>query len=83
MNPLVPTALDGVLMSLSLAALVLALAAFISMIRTGWATGWCFLAWVVIVFLVPVIGPAAWFLRGRGRRARELQRSGGLADRRR
>jgi hypothetical protein len=61
MNPLIPTPLDGVLMVVSLVALFLALAAFISLIRSASPSGWPLLAWTLVVLLIPFIGPAAWF----------------------
>jgi hypothetical protein len=61
MNPLIPTPLDGVLMVVSLVALVLALAAFISLICSASPSGWRLLAWTLVVLLIPFIGPAAWF----------------------
>lgn len=61
MNPLIPTALDGTLMIVSLVALFLTLAAFISLIRSASPSGWWLLAWTLVVLLIPFIGPAAWF----------------------
>ena len=62
MNPLVPTALDGVLMAVSLFALFLALAAFISLIRSRSTFGRRLLGWTLVVLFVPIIGPATWFV---------------------
>lgn len=62
MNPLVPTVLDGVLMAVGLAALLVALAAFVSLIRCATTSGWRLLAWALVVLLVPIVGPAAWFV---------------------
>jgi cytochrome bd-type quinol oxidase subunit 1 len=76
MNPLVPTALDGALMAVSLVALILALAAFVSLIRAGSPAGWPLLAWVLVVLLVPFVGPAAWFTVRRRERSSDPQRRG-------
>jgi len=76
MNPLIPTALDGALMIMSLVGLFLALAAFISLIRSTSPSGLRFLAWALVVFLVPFVGPAAWFTVQRRRRSYELKRGG-------
>lgn len=75
MNPLVPTALDGTLEIVSLVALLLAIAAFISLIRTTSPSGRPLFAWALVVLLVPFIGPAAWFT------AQHRQRSFGLKRR--
>lgn len=68
-NPLVPTVLDGALTAVALVALLLALAAVISLIRAAPPSGWRLLAWAVVVLIVPVVGPAMWF------RARQRARS--------
>lgn len=62
MNPLVPTALDGVLMAVSLLALFLALAAFISLIRSRSTPGRRLLGWTLVVLFAPIIGPVTWFV---------------------
>lgn len=62
MNPLVPTALDGVLMTVSLIALFLALAAFISLMRSGSTSGRRLIVWTLVVLFVPIIGPATWLI---------------------
>nr|WP_232832743.1 PLDc N-terminal domain-containing protein [Curtobacterium sp. YC1] len=49
-------------MAVSLVALLLALAAFISLIRSASPSGWRLLGWALVVLFVPIIGPAAWFL---------------------
>ena len=68
MNPLVPTVVDGVLMAVSLVALFVALAAFVSLMQSGSPSGWRLLAWTFVVLFVPIIGPATWFVaRRRGR----------------
>lgn len=67
-NPLVPTVLEGVGVVIALAALAMALTAFVSMARSDPPTGWRFLAWALLVFLVPVLGAVAWFASERRRR---------------
>jgi hypothetical protein len=68
MNPLVPTVSDGVLMAVSLLALFLALAAFISLIRARSTSGRRLLGWTLVVLFAPIIGPATWlFARHRER----------------
>ncbi|MFJ3383421.1 MULTISPECIES: PLDc N-terminal domain-containing protein [unclassified Curtobacterium] len=62
MDPLSPTVLDGVLTAVSLVALLLALAALVSLIRSRAIAGRRLLGWALVVILVPIIGPAAWFV---------------------
>jgi hypothetical protein len=62
MNPLVPTALDGALMTVSLGALVLAFAAFVSLIWSSSRAGRRLLVWTLVVLFVPIVGPAMWFV---------------------
>lgn len=69
MNPLVPTALDGVLMSVSVFALLLALAAFVSLVRSRAVAGWRLLGWTLVVIVFWLFGPAAWFVVGRRQRS--------------
>lgn len=76
MNPLVPTALDGALMAVSLVAMSLALVAFVSVIRSASASGSCSLIWAVVVLLVPIVGPALWFVVRRRQRSAALPRTG-------
>jgi hypothetical protein len=75
MSPLVPTALDGTLMIASLVALLLTIAAFISLVRTTPPSGLHLLAWSLVVLLVPFFGPAAWFTAQHGKRSFELKRT--------
>ncbi|SOC88093.1 Phospholipase_D-nuclease N-terminal [Curtobacterium sp. 314Chir4.1] len=72
MNPLVPSALDGVLTIGSLVALILALVALISVLRATFPSGWRQLAWALVVLVVPYIGPLAWFVARRRERSLEL-----------
>jgi hypothetical protein len=76
MNPLVPTALDGVLMTVSLVALFLALAAFISLMRSGSTSGRRLIAWTLVVLFIPIIGPATWFVARRRERSTEANGDG-------
>lgn len=76
MNPLVPTALDGVLMTVSLVALFLALAAFISLMRCGSTSGRRLIAWTLVVLFIPIVGPATWFLVRRRERSTEANGDG-------
>jgi apolipoprotein N-acyltransferase len=72
MNPLVPSALDGVLMTASLVALIMALVALISVLRVTFRSWWRQLAWVLVVLIVPYIGPLAWFVARRRERSLKL-----------
>ena len=76
MNPLVPTALDGVLMGVSLVALFLALATFISLMRSWSTSGRRLIAWTLVVLFVPIIGPAAWFVARHRERSIEANGDG-------
>lgn len=64
MNPLIPTAFDVAMSMLAVAAMLFTLCAFVSMVRDPKATGSTFLVWLLIV-LLPVLGPLAWFCYGR------------------
>jgi nucleoside permease NupC len=74
MNPLVPSALDGVLMIASLGALILALVALISVLRATFPSGWRQLAWALVVLIVPYFGPLAWFVARLREQSLELGR---------
>lgn len=76
MNPLVPTALDGVLMTASLVALLLALAAFISLMRCRSTSDRRLIAWTLVVLFIPIIGPATWFVARRRERLTEANGDG-------
>ncbi|WP_336698615.1 PLDc N-terminal domain-containing protein [Curtobacterium sp. USHLN213] len=69
MNPFVPTVFDGALMALSVVALLLALAAFISLLLATTASGWRLLAWALVILFVPIVGPATWFVARRRERS--------------
>ncbi|WFR67094.1 PLDc N-terminal domain-containing protein [Curtobacterium flaccumfaciens] len=73
MSPLVPTTLDVVLIVVSFGALILALAAFISLLRAATPSGWALLAWTLVVLFVPIVGPATWLVGRRRERAIALE----------
>ncbi|WP_186377183.1 PLD nuclease N-terminal domain-containing protein [Curtobacterium pusillum] len=58
-------------MTVSVVALLLALAAFLSLIRSGSTSGRRLLAWTVVVLFVPIIGPATWFVARHRERSTE------------
>lgn len=70
MNPLVPSAFDGVLIAGALGTVILACAACVSLLLNRTVTGWSLLAWALVILFVPIIGPAAWFIARRRERAR-------------
>jgi uncharacterized membrane protein YidH (DUF202 family) len=61
MNPLIPSSFDVVATAVLLIAVGLSFAAFFSMVRSATSAGWHFLVWTLAVFLLPVVGAAAWF----------------------
>lgn len=69
MNPLVPTWLDGALMTVSVGALILALAACTSLLLSGVAPSWRALGWALVILFVPIVGLAAWFVARRRERS--------------
>lgn len=62
MSPFVPSVIDGLLITASLAALIMALVALTSVIRATSASGWRQLGWALVVLVIPYIGPSAWFV---------------------
>lgn len=78
MNPLVPTALDGVLTAVSIVALFLAFSAFVALMRSQTIGGWRLFAWAFVVLLVPIVGPATWFVAQH--RERSIESRGGRSD---
>lgn len=65
-NPLVPAAYDVVWMAAALAALVLAVAAVVSIARSPGLRAAARVLWLLVVVIVPVVGALAWFaLAGR------------------
>lgn len=66
LNPLVPSGYDIVWSVIALIAAVLMVVALVSLARsTRRLTSRQGLAWVLVVLLVPVAGPAAWLAIGR------------------
>lgn len=63
-------------MAVSLVALFLALAAFVSLIRAASLSGWRLLGWALVVLFVPIIGSAAWFLSRYRERSVEPENGG-------
>lgn len=75
MNPLAPTPLDGTMMVVAIIAFVLAIAALISLIIAApKLSGWRLLGWALVVLLVPIVGPAAWFVSRQRERSARLER---------
>jgi hypothetical protein len=65
MNPLIPTAYDVVWSVLAAGMLAWSIAAFVSMLRTRTLNGLRFLAWFLLLILLPLLGATAWFVYGR------------------
>lgn len=66
MNPLVPTPFDGAVAALAVVALILAIVAAVSLIISApGRSGRIVITWALIVLLVPLVGPCAWFLMRR------------------
>jgi hypothetical protein len=61
MNPLVPTLLDGVFMSVLAIGFVLAIVAFVSLMLTRGTSALVVILWAVAIFAVPFLGSGAWF----------------------
>lgn len=61
-NPLIPTAFDVVVMVVWLVICAYTVVAFVSAARDRRVVGIRFLLWFLIIFLLPVIGPTAWFV---------------------
>ena len=64
-NPLWPKAYDGVWNALIFTISICMLVALIDVMRT--ATPLRAMKWVALIVLVPVLGPAIWFVYGRRR----------------
>ena len=64
-NPLVPGAVDGVGVLITVAALGLAIGALGSHSRDRVASPGQVLLWALLIVLVPVLGPIAWLAGGR------------------
>lgn len=67
-NPLIPTAYDVVVFAVWVAAMVYTVVALVSAVRDRRVVGIRFLLWFLVIALVPIIGPTAWFVR----RSREV-----------
>jgi len=65
-NPLMPGPLDVVVVVLVIAACIFTVLALISAIRAPHVTGMRFLLWFIAIVFLPILGPTAWFIRGRG-----------------
>lgn len=68
-NPLWPEAYDGAWTAFISLVSVLMFLALIDVMRT--ATFLRAVEWVVLIVLVPIVGPAIWFLYGRRRFSKE------------
>ncbi|MBY6061943.1 PLDc N-terminal domain-containing protein [Microbacterium esteraromaticum] len=65
-NPLIPVGYDIVWTALAIAVVVLAVVALVSLARSAKRlSAPQALIWVLIVLLVPVLGPIAWLAVGR------------------
>lgn len=65
MNPLVPNFVDGFLMFAAIAATIFTLASIVSWFRSVRALRLAQFGWLAAILLVPILGPAAWFVFGR------------------
>ena len=81
MNPLVPTSLDGIFMSVLALGFVLAIVAFVSLMMTRGLSALLVILWSVAIFAVPFLGSGAWFAvrsrvysKNRSRRAASVGR---------
>jgi heme/copper-type cytochrome/quinol oxidase subunit 2 len=61
-NPLIPTAYDVVFSSVWVAVCAYTVIAVVSALRDRRVTGIRFLLWFLVIVLLPVIGPTAWFV---------------------
>lgn len=65
-NPLIPAGYDVVWSVVAAAVFVLFVAALVSLVRRGGAlTAWQWIAWFLLILLVPVAGALAWLTLGR------------------
>lgn len=62
MNPLVPTFIDGVLMSALVVGFALSMIAFVSLILTKGLSTLQVVLWILAIFVIPFLGSAAWFV---------------------
>lgn len=69
MNPLFPSASDGVMLIMACVAIALSAAALLSVIIAApRLSGRALLAWVFVVALVPFVGSVSWFVARRRER---------------
>jgi hypothetical protein len=61
-NPLVPTAFDVVVVVVWLIVVAYTVVAFVCAVRDRRTVGIRFLLWFLVIALVPVVGPTAWFV---------------------
>jgi len=70
-NPLIPTGFDVAASLIAVVVIAATIAAVVSIARVGRrlsaATA---LVWVLIVLLLPALGPVAWFVAGKPAKAR-------------
>lgn len=66
-NPLFPPEYDWVWTALTLMIAGFMLAALYDVMRSPKATMLKAVEWVVLIVLVPIVGPSIWFLYGRNR----------------
>lgn len=64
-NPLIPGPLDVVVAGVAVAVWVFAALALISAIRAPHISGVRFWLWFIAIVFLPIVGPTAWFVRGR------------------
>lgn len=70
MNPLIPSGLDITFAIATVLVFALTVAAFISWARRAASLGGKrSLLWLAAIVLLPLVGPAGWYLAGRATRA--------------
>lgn len=85
-NPLVPTAFDVAVIVVWLIVVAYTVVAFVSAVRDRRVVGIRFLLWFLVIVMLPIVGPTAWFVlrqraddreRGHGFRSRRSGRTNG------
>lgn len=66
-NPILPDSYDWAWTTLVIFITACMLAALVDVMRTPGATMLKAVEWVVLIVLVPVVGPVIWFVYGRNR----------------
>lgn len=61
-NPLVPTGYDLVYSGILLLVCAYTVVAFVSAVRDRRVIGIRFLLWFLVIVMLPIIGPTAWFV---------------------